>query len=482
MRSWTVTTLLAVAACASAYAADAADRLPAGANAVVSIDVPKVLSSEIAKANDWRAKMTRSAYDRPLAVPANATQVTTAAMLDLNTLTPRWQASLIAAPGQLNTERLAASGGGYVDKIAGVDVVTMPNETYYAQRDGGMIGAFWPAQRQALSRWFASSNRPQGLSETLAAGIKSDAAYVIVVDTAEAYSPAGMFHAIRNGGYPSLDKFEGDLAEVAEALSSISSVKLTANFGTGIQGELTVNFGKSVDLVGPYAKQLVSDAIAEAGLSSGAIEKWSFTAKGNQITGSGPISQEMLSYFGTLFTPPAPPQQLTTEGTEAANNAGANPAADASAAYFKAVTRSVDGINFGQASLKQTAQYLRTQALAIERLPVLHVDPALQDWGTSVAQAYNRGAQICLTGQNQAIASVQGVQSPTANTTYGTSYNSTSTAQSRADFRNAQTQRREAGASQRAQTIDAVTATLNEAIAPRGDLKKQMTQKYQVEF
>lgn len=473
-----------------------ADRFPHSANAVVTINVPVILDSGFAKQQEWRSKMTKSAYDRPLAVPASATRIVTAAQIDLSNGAPRWQASLIHSSIPLNGERLAASREGYVDKAGDKKFVVTPNGTFFTQYNPGVIAAFWPAQRQVFSRWLNGQGGPAGLSPTLAAGLEvTSAPYVLTVDTSDAYSPAGILHTLENGGLPSLNKMDTDIAPLCKSLASVQQIQLCVNFATGVQGQLTITFGEDVSAIGPNARQLVQDVIAESGLNPAAIEQWSFNVSGKQIKGEGSLNLETLQDLNALFIPPAPPEQLadadpspakpgTTPGAAGdAANAPASSAAEASRQYFKAICKVIDHLNFQQASLSQTGAFLRAQANLIDRLPVLNVDPALQSWGSDMSGALVQSALMCYSGQTHAIAAGNEVVTPTPDVDFSYTGNQmASSAQTRADFRNAQRARVQAGTQTRSQTLTDVTVILGKAAAPRPELRKAMTNKYQAEF
>jgi len=55
--------------------------LPGTANTLLTIKVAKMMQSPMAKQMDWQSKMIKGQADRPLAVPASATNVTIAAAL-----------------------------------------------------------------------------------------------------------------------------------------------------------------------------------------------------------------------------------------------------------------------------------------------------------------------------------------------------------------------------------------------------------------
>lgn len=480
--SWALAAILAFSG--SASVAQMTDRLPSQANAVATIDVQAVLQSGFAEQQGWRSTMTRDGAERPLAVPANATRVTTAALVDLNTMQPAWQASLIETATPLNLEQFAAAKGGYVDTIEGRQVARARNGTYFAQQSPGVVAVLWPANRQVLARWMRSASKPVGLESSLSSAISSGDAYAVAIDLSNAYSTAGVFQAIRNGGFPSLDKYEGDIAGLSESLASIEALKFSARFASAVQGEITATFAMPVDALGPYAKALALDAITEAGFDAAEFDRWTFSAVGNEIKGYGPTSLNLLRHISAIFMPPTPPAALSGEPVVATSQDPQKAMAEASAAYYKSVSQVIDNLNLRQPSLQQSGAYLRMQALRIDRLPALNVDPMLLDWAASITEALNRGAQECITGGSEAYAATQGIMLPSHGSSYDhDGYYSTSDSDgSQVEFRNMQQQKRQAAAQERASTVSEVTTMLNEVFANRTEVRKQMVQKYGVEF
>ena len=88
-------------------------------------------------------------------------------------------------------------------------------------------------------------------------------------------------------------------------------------------------------------------------------------------------------------------------------------------------------------------------------------------------------------GQQKAQVAAANVASPTGYSSYESGTlggNTTDTPESRAAFRNAQQQRRQAAQQQRAVAADQALNVLNDVMASRGKVRILMVQKYNVEF
>jgi hypothetical protein len=169
-------------------------------------------------------------------------------------------------------------------------------------------------------------------------------------------------------------------------------------------------------------------------------------------------------------------------GAGPAPTAPVNDAATASQKYYRAISKMIDSIG-PKPSPKQGATWLQTQARMIQQLPVLNVDPALLEWGNAVANTFTRAAQELAIGQQRAMTAAQGVQSPTAYTSYSTSgLGGTDTPETRAAYRNAQQQRQQVAQTERGAAAERAFGFVNELLGSRGKIRAEMTQKYGVEF
>src|SRR5689334_10737060 len=74
-------------------------RLPRNGNAVLTLDVAKLLDTPLAKTESWQSKLMSGYADRPLAVPAAAKQVAMTAFVHPATLDAIWQAAVVDLPG-----------------------------------------------------------------------------------------------------------------------------------------------------------------------------------------------------------------------------------------------------------------------------------------------------------------------------------------------------------------------------------------------
>src|SRR5215213_2390544 len=104
---------------ARAQSAPLTARLPQDANAVMSINVTKILQSPFGQKQALQSKLISGYADRPLAIPGTARRVEIAAAVDPTGLESIWQVCLIDLPNAPSVEPMLRAQGGYLDKIGG---------------------------------------------------------------------------------------------------------------------------------------------------------------------------------------------------------------------------------------------------------------------------------------------------------------------------------------------------------------------------
>src|SRR4029079_6705106 len=113
--------LLPSVAALAETAASLAARLPKSANAIMIVDVEKLIQSPVGKEQGLQSKFQSGYADRPLAVPATAKRVAIGALVHPTGIESSWQTAVIELPGTPRLEPILKAQGGYLDQIAGKD-------------------------------------------------------------------------------------------------------------------------------------------------------------------------------------------------------------------------------------------------------------------------------------------------------------------------------------------------------------------------
>lgn len=486
-----VIAMLVGVATASAQMLPLAERLPPGANAVMTIDVAGLIASPLGKEMKLQSKLISGYADRPLAVPGAAKSMVVGAAVHPTGMQSIWQAAVISLPNAPRLEPVLQAQGGFLDKLDGRKIAWTPRDIFYVELDGNTLGVLRPAQRQFLSHWITG---PSGkvLTPYLANAVAgaSGAASVFAVDLTGAIGAGGLRYAVSMGQFPSLDQIQDGQDKLIVALASVRGMHIDVTATDKLSGQWIIDFEGDVSALGGQAKAFVSDVLSAAELYDSDVENWEFKVSGKQIVGTGTMNPEGLNKLLALLSPgdaAGAATPATASAGDSAQPAGQTTAArkpaDASREYYRAVSRILDNLG-PKPSPKQGAAWLTAQARVIRQLPVLDVDPALLEWGNSVADTFLRVGQELALGQQRAQTAALGVQTPTAQTTW-TDHSEGSTTDSpetRAAFRNAQQQRRQVAQQERTVAAERAFAIFNEVLSRRGAIRIEMTQKYGVEF
>jgi hypothetical protein len=462
-------------------------RLPDGANAVLTIDVEKLIASPWGKQNKLQSKLTSGYADRPLPVPANAKRVAVGALVNPVGMDAVWQAAVIELPGAPRLEPMLRAQGGYLDEIGGKQAAWTPNDVFFLALDGHTLGVARPGQRQLVHRWVAGQTERGGASAyvTMAlARASDDAVAVFAIDLNDAIGRMAINYALDMGQLPSLEKIEKDQDKLLTALASVRGATISVSASDKLDATCAIDFEQDVSALGAQAEALMKDVLSLAGAYEPDMEKWEFKIAGKRIVGRREINEQGLSRVLAILAPPHVSDEAVA--AEASSNESTAPssataAAQASQQYYRAVSKKLDLIE-PKFTPTATAGSLQAHSRAIQQLPMLNVDPALLEWGNSVSDAFSRAAQELALGQQKAKIASQNVASPTAYTTDSPKGGGNSTAETRAAYRNAQQQRRAVGQTERGAAAEKAFGILNQVLPSRGKVRADMTQKYGVEF
>lgn len=487
--------LLIVTAPVQAQTASLATRLPRGANTVLTVDVTKFLQSPLGKKEELQSKMISGYADRPLAVPATARRLAIGAAVHPTGMDSIWQAAVIDVSTAPRLEPMLRAQGGYLDKIEGKNAAWTSRDIFYIELDDHTLGVVQPGQRQFVRRWLAGKG-DTGLSPYLSTAITAagDADAVFAVDLDDVIGLGALKYAFGMGQLPSLEKVQSGQDKLMQALAAVKGMTITMRVTDRINAEWIIDFEQNVSALGSQAKEFVIDVLTAADLYEGGVDQWDFKAEGNRIVGKGTMGLDDLNRLIALLSPAdvgatdaagAAPSLAkgTAEPRPTPQPEPANPAALASQKYYRAVAKILDSIG-PKPSPKQSASWLVAQSRMIQQLPVLHVDPALVQWGNQVSTTFTRAAQELGLGQQKSMVASQGIATPVSTVAYTESGEggSTDTPESRAAFKNAQQQRRQVAQAERGVAAERAFNIVNEILGTRGQIRTEMVQKYGIEF
>ena len=458
-------------------------RLPASSNAVVAVNVEKVLNAPYAKSEQWAQTSTDAWAKQPLMIPPGSVRLLHAAEVRTDTMEPYWEMALMEMKSMPPLESLAKAEGGNIDRIWETDAVYSPINAYFVPLDGRILASITPANRSAIAKWLrAPATRPEGavsseyIQKVLASlGDKTD--IVLAMDLEGAWGVPRIRRWLDDNDIKEIQPAQLD--EIVRTLGTMQGITLNIGVDKDVTGRAVVDFGRDAASLKDAAKPILIGVLNTAGMRIDDLGDWSFSAAGTRVSMEGKLSASSLRKLLSIVQSPIP--AVTVAEKPAADGKAPATPAQASQRYYKAVTASLD--NFPKtASASESAGWARATAKRIDQLPILNVDPQLVQWGTMVATKLKQAGATMGIGQTQMDARAAGVLDPGY---AGYSYDSDGNYYAQVDtvqMENARRQRRQAALEQKAQAQEQALQILNEIAETRPAIRAAMVEKYQVEF
>lgn len=462
-------------------------RIPSGANAIVVLDVDKIQKSPLAQKENWREQRENAAAAGLTVLPATADYFIMAANLDLDFMQSKWEVSLSKVRTEPSMPQLAARFGGSVDEVASRPAALLPDDSYIVKFNPSMVGSMRPGNRQSVARWLrqTSVSSDKRLSPYLKNAVEfaeGGTPIIVALDMSDQIS-ADEIRA-RAGEMKSLENTNIDIDQLADAAASIQGVMLGITIKDRIRGSIRVDFDKDVTFLKDVAKPLLLEVLANRSAMISEFEDWDLKVTGKRIQITGDLYQSgMRRIMSILDAPPALNRPAYTSPGEQTEE---NLQQLSSQQYFKMVGGLVDDL---QGKKKQTMGqvgiWCGRYARKIDELPMLNVDERLLDYGAFVSDAL-REAEAVLRGvggksrvrQLNAPAQYRSVGRWGSDGWMGTRYYGGWVESPRLEAQNRtriRTEERVQGAS----SVRDITREVNEATA---QVRREMTQKYKVEF
>lgn len=474
---------------------DLINRIPGEANALVVIDVDKIMNSALAIREGWKEKRANAYADRPLIVPPEASRVVMAALVDLSTMAPLWEVSVMDLSKPPSLRAIARAEGGYLDAFAEKAAAWSPINAYFVQLDPLVLGAVSPANRQFAARWAARKSTLEGVFASrylrqAARAVDSGAHVVIAMDLEGATSAPKVRRRLEAEPFASLTDAKIDVDALSQLLGSVKGVTLRVEIGEYATGKGVVDFGGDASILAKIAKPLLLEFLSEAGAQIGDLDGWQVTTKRNTVTFEGGLSTSGLQRIFSLLDPPTPLDPRDVDHAAAEAQAGSERErirATTSKLYFQSVDRIIEklqdrvGTGSKAASLAHSATWIQRDARRIERLPILNVDADLLKWGAEVATAMRDVAQVFKVGGLRTVARTSGITIGGIYVNYDRDRNYAD-ARARRDMRQAQAQRKQAAMEEKTRATETAGVILKALRASISRIRMQMTERYQIEF
>jgi hypothetical protein len=361
------------------------------------------------------------------------------------------------------------------------------------QFDKNTLGALAPANRQVVDRWIGDLKAGVGLSSYLQRAAsysdKSGSEVILAVDLNEAVSLQRIVKYLKAKDL--VAKLGVNIQSLAGVLRTVRGFRMGIRLAEPPSAAVAVDFSQDVGLDPKVAQKLLLQILGDAGLMIDDFAYWRCEVSGTQVKLLGPLSKSGLRQVFSLLESPtssesvtkeAPPPAATTAspGDAMAQSAGDAMArkAQASLKHYRAVTKMFDDLKESMHNggpLSQKKVYFDKYAKKMERLPILDVDNDMLNYSAFVASQLRAAAGSARTAGIQSGLQQAQITGGWVDDGYGYGYGYRTGWDVQAD-------RRVVRAEQKASGVTDVYAIRGQIIAATTDIRRKMTQRYQIEF
>ena len=389
--------LAALIACCVAISPAAAQKeellkgIPPGANAIVLINAESLLNSEMSVRAGWKDKRDLRYGERPLMIPTEAQTVVIGAQLNpAEEMARVWEIAMMDLSIEFPIAAIARTEGGYVYPIRDLPAAWTPSNAYIVQFERKRLGMAFPSNKQVVSRWvdYAQKNESSQLSEYLqaATGLLSDKTQIVLaVDLADVPQRHKVEERLTEADV--MKGHEKQLDKIVPLIMGIRGVTVTIEVSSRILARVRVDFSDSVAPLGDLAKPLVLEALNRFNAHIHDLDSFGVEAEGTSVTLYGVLSVEGLRRVASLLEVPSTKFSDLKDAEPAA--AGSTDYVQASQAYYKSVAALIADLRQSLSDNRDNhALWMERYGRKIDALPILNVDEELLNWGASVSETF----------------------------------------------------------------------------------------------
>jgi hypothetical protein len=461
--------------------------VPESANVLVLIDVPALQNSNLGAMHNVKKKREMAYLDQPILVPPSARNVVVAGDMDTSRLDLLWGISIISLFDPVNMEKLVQREDGLLDSLAGKKTILSPLNAYFIELERRMIASVYPARRQFACRWIQSRENATVLSPYLQKAVEyakeKGNDIVMALDLKEVPSPFTIARRLESSKVLAGTDF--DAKKLTKLLASIEGITLVVGVDKKASGKIVVHFGENTWSMKEYAKDLLLEILSETGATVDDFNDWQVNVVAKVVTLEGDLTIESLRRILSLIEIPTPtshPEPDPDDSTTADPGENApQTVAEKSQEYFETVKRYVEDLRMqaGGQSGQRIAVWMEKYAVKIENLPILNIDEDLQNYGADVAYLL-RGSGDELRGMSRSSQARQAqYHKGTSATRYGR-YGGVYGSRSNRDYRSGE--RKRVALEEKEKGFSSAIDVFRKIDAETSQIRRLLTQRYQVEF
>ena len=473
--------LMVDSSCMASEFNDLLARVPGGANAIMLFDVEKTLATPLAKQSGWDLKITEGGADRPMYLPPEADKVVVAVQVDMvRGFRRSWETAVMGLTEQMPMRLIARAEGGSLDVINGVQTALIPSDAYFVEIDRNILGLAAPADRQAVGRWInGNAGKPSlDISDYLdrAASAMSHGPHVVIaLDSANALQVQRIKQRLEETEFAA--KHGLDPTATADLFAGLQGLVLEIQFSDKAVATARIDFSAAVTLNATVARALVLQTLDSQQMSLPGLEDWKYSVVDKAIVADGALSADALRrIFSLMELPSTKFSSLKEANTEEASG---DDTAKNSLAYFKSVDALVKDLKERAKSSNSDAYWIDRYASRIDRLPILHVDDDLLQYGEKLSET------LRIMSGSRKMSNLQGGAASRNDLNQGGVYYGSGNGYGSYSYSTARTRERNAGVDRMNAAAAGTVAKLegwNLIDNATVQIRRAMTKRYNVEF
>jgi hypothetical protein len=371
-------------------------RVPATANAMMLVDAKALFASEAAKSGGWQTDREARFEAGLTSVPPRADKLIIASQLDLAYMRPIWECALVESKNPTLISTVARKFGGVLDKIVGMPAVRLPDNAFIVELSENLRGGMTPANRQQVSRWVGLANHNLSPYLTEAARYTDKTAQVIfVLDVDGALTADEIDHRMGENWDVYGDIVESSPVkpmELSELLASMKGIMLGIAFTDRAYGSIKLDFHKDVSKLAPIAKPLLLAVLTHRGAMLEDFNDWAISVNGKQIILKGKLGASGVMRLASMVELPTQAMaiELAQQNSTQQNSQNDSPPTmvEATLHYYhrtESLLKNLRGKKGEAKSIGTFGLWFENYARHVERLPLLNVDPEMLDYGKWLA-------------------------------------------------------------------------------------------------
>jgi hypothetical protein len=480
------------------------NQLPRAANAVLILNMEKAKSSPMGQREGWQANIEKAFEAGLVRVPPQASRFVLAAHIDFEYMATQWEAMVLDLGAMLPLERLAKTRGGTMDTIEGLPAVILPSDACIMQFGPKTLAAMGPANRQMVTRWVLETRRPDPpplspyLHQAATYSDKAGSDIILAIDLEGAISPEAVRKYLKKKE-DAVKEWKTDSSTVGKLLSEVRGIRVGVRIDEQPTARIALDFASGTSAAAPFAKALLVELLEDVGASVQELQSWTAQAEKCEIWLGGTMTRSGLRRLMSLVDSAAAQEAAITGGPSPGDPASL--VVKVSKDHFHAVTQMFNDLKQDMRSSKNLAStqlWFDKYAKRIERLPILNVDEDLLQYSAFVATCLRKaGSMVRTMGIQSGVRQAQIVSSGSSygydNYAYGrfgfgprAGYGGHGPggqyAAASAEAKAVESQRRVVRAEEQAKAFTDIYQVRDAVVAATSAIRRQMTQKYQVEF